>query len=144
MWFSGSVRRYKKALTNLIVNPKRRFLWESLFLKSVLFLVFVSSQLELVLLWLGFLPWVFQGSMRKKSQPSKVNRLRWRHQVLRRKIQKRKFLKLVQEFQKLQLSSPLPELRESQRLKARRASLFLLHLSVLQERKKLLLQIKIV
>ena len=23
-----------------------------------------------------------QGSMRKKSKPSKVNRLRWRHQVL--------------------------------------------------------------
>ena len=31
---------------------------------------------------IGILPWVFQGSMRKKSQPSKVNRLRWRHQVL--------------------------------------------------------------
>ena len=35
----------------------------------------------------------------------------------------------------------LPELRKSQPLKER-ASLFLLHLSVLQERKKLLLQIK--
>ena len=41
------------------------------------------------------------------------------------------------------LSSPLPELRKSQRLKAK-ASLFLLHLSVLQERKQQLLQIKIV
>ena len=37
----------------------------------------------------------------------------------------------------------LPELRKSQRLKAK-ASLFLLHLSVLQERKQQLLQIKIV
>ena len=28
-------------------------------------------------------PWVVsKGAMRKKSQPSKVNRLRWRHQVL--------------------------------------------------------------
>ena len=49
----------------------------------------------------------------------------------------------VQGFQKLQLSSPLPELRKSQRLKAK-ASLFQLHLSVLQERKRQLLQIKIV
>ena len=49
----------------------------------------------------------------------------------------------VFSIQKLQLSSPLPELRKSQPLKER-ASLFLLHLSVLQERKKLLLQIKIV
>ena len=72
MWFSVSVRRHKKALTNLIVNPKRWFLWESLFLKSVLFLVFEALSWSFVLLWLGFLPWVFQGSMRKKSQPSKV------------------------------------------------------------------------
>ena len=57
--------------------------------------------------------------------------------------QKRKFLKLVQGFQKLQLSSPLPELRKSQRLKAK-ASPFQLHLSVLQEQKKQLLQTKIV
>lgn len=49
----------------------------------------------------------------------------------------------VFSIQKLQLSSPLPELRKSQRLKAK-ASPFLLHLSVLQERKKQLLQIKIV
>lgn len=49
----------------------------------------------------------------------------------------------VFSIRKLQLSSPLPELRKSQPLKER-ASLFLLHLSVLQERKKLLLQIKIV
>ena len=126
MWFSVSVRRQKKALTNLIVNPKRRF-YGKVFLKSVLFLVFVSSQLELVLLWLGFLPWVFQGSMRKKSQPSKVNRLRLRHQVLWRKIQKRKFLKLVQEFQKLQLSSPYQSWGKASASR-RRPALFLLHL----------------
>lgn len=49
----------------------------------------------------------------------------------------------VFSIRKLQLSSPLPELRKSQRLKAK-ASPFQLHLSVLQERKKQLLQIKIV
>lgn len=49
----------------------------------------------------------------------------------------------VFSIRKLQLSSPLPELRKSQPLKER-ASLFLLHLSVLQERKQQLLQIKIV
>lgn len=49
----------------------------------------------------------------------------------------------VFSIRKLQLSSPLPELRKSRRLKAK-ASPFQLHLSVLQERKKQLLQIKIV
>ena len=49
----------------------------------------------------------------------------------------------VFSIQKLQLSSPLPELRKSQRLKGK-ASPFQFHLSVLQERKQQLLQIKIV
>lgn len=49
----------------------------------------------------------------------------------------------VFSIRKLQLSSPLPELRKSQRLKTK-ASPFQFHLSVVQERKQQLLQIKIV
>ena len=49
----------------------------------------------------------------------------------------------VFSIRKLQLSLPLPELRKNQHLKAM-VSPFLLRLSVLQERKQQLLQIKIV
>ncbi len=49
----------------------------------------------------------------------------------------------VFSIRKLQLSLPLPELRKNQRLKTM-VNPFLLHLSVLQERKQQLLQIKIV
>lgn len=49
----------------------------------------------------------------------------------------------VFSIRKLQLSLLLPELRKNQRLKAM-VSPFLLHLSVLQERKKQLLQVEIV
>ena len=49
----------------------------------------------------------------------------------------------VFSIRKLQLSLSLPELRKNQRLKAL-VSPFLLHLSMLQERRKQLLQVEIV
>ncbi len=75
----------------------------------------------------------------KKSQPSKVSRLRWRH-PRQTETQKRKFLKLqgfspgchhpYQSWGKASLKT--------------KASPFQFHLSVVQERKQQLLQIKIV
>ncbi len=76
MWFSVSVHEQKR--WNLIVNPKRRFLWEVFFFfeKRDLFSIRKLS-VGACSVVIGFLPWsAFKGPW-KKSQPSKVNRLRW-------------------------------------------------------------------